>query len=141
MADQSANKVVFELVTPARLMESGAADMVVVPGSEGDFGVLPGHTPFLTTLRPGVVDVHDDGAVTQRIFIAGGFAEANETRCTVLADEAVAVGDIDRADAEARIAAAREALSVAGESEKSAAEAELRTAEALLAATEGAPAH
>lgn len=137
MADDNANKVAFELVTPLQLVESAAADMVVVPGSEGDFGVLPGHTPFLTTLRAGVLDVHNGGSVTQRIFVAGGFAEANETRCTVLADEAVDMAEIDRAAAEERLSAARDALGAADEDAKAAAETELRTAEALLAATNG----
>ena len=59
MVDANAAKVNFELVTPAQRVFSEDADMVVVPGAEGDFGVLPGHTPFLTTLRPGLIDIHD----------------------------------------------------------------------------------
>ena len=69
------DKVEFELVAPEALVFSAAADMVVVPGAEGDFGVLAGHAPLITLVRPGVIDVHDEGGVTMRIFVAGGFAE------------------------------------------------------------------
>lgn len=137
MADTATNKVAFELVTPLQLVESSDVDLVVVPGSEGDFGVLPGHTPFLTTLRAGILDVHDGGGVIQRIFVAGGFAEANEERCTVLADEAVPAADIDRAAAGERLSAARKVHAAANDETKIGAEIELRTAEALVAAAEG----
>jgi F-type H+-transporting ATPase subunit epsilon len=91
-----ADKVEFELVSPERLLLSRAVEMVVVPGAEGDFGVLPGHAPLISTVRPGVIEVHDEGKVTDRIFIAGGFAEVTAQRCTVLAEVAMPVGDIDR---------------------------------------------
>ena len=68
-----ADTVEFELVTPAKLVLSRAVEMVVVPGGEGDFGVLPGHAPMIATVRPGVVDIHTGGKVSDRIFIAGGF--------------------------------------------------------------------
>ena len=61
MAEIPANKVAFELVSPERLLYSAAVDMVVVPGSDGDFGVLPGHSLFLSQIRPGVIDIHDKG--------------------------------------------------------------------------------
>jgi F-type H+-transporting ATPase subunit epsilon len=78
-------KVEFELVSPERLLVAKAVDMVVVPGTEGDFGVLRGHAPLISTLRLGVIDIHDAGAVAERIFVAGGFAEVTAERCTVLA--------------------------------------------------------
>ena len=80
-----ADKVEFELVSPEKLLVSQPVDMVVVPGSEGNFGVLAGHSPFISTIRPGVIDIFEGERIVDRIFIAGGFAEVTETRCTVLA--------------------------------------------------------
>src|SRR6201991_2908308 len=68
-------KVSFRLVMPERELLATEADMVVVPGSEGDFGVLPGHAPLVSTVRPGVIEVYENGVGTERIFVAGGFAE------------------------------------------------------------------
>jgi F-type H+-transporting ATPase subunit epsilon len=93
-----ADKVQFELVSPERLLVSRDVEMVVVPGSEGDFGVLRDHAPLISTVRPGVIDIYDDGTtISDRIFVSGGFAEVTGERCTVLAEEAVPVKDIDRA--------------------------------------------
>ena len=89
------NAVAFELVSPERLLLSEEVEMVVIPGASGDFGVLSGHSPVLSNIRPGVIHVFAGGSVQQRIFVAGGFAEVTEQRCTVLADEALAVDDID----------------------------------------------
>jgi ATP synthase F1 epsilon subunit len=83
-----ADKVEFELVSPEKLLVSQPVDMVVVPGSEGNFGVLAGHAPFISTIRPGVIDIFEGDRIIDRIFIAGGFAEVTETRCTVLAEQA-----------------------------------------------------
>lgn len=93
--------VQFELVTPERLIISTAVEMVVVPGSEGNFGVLPGHAPFISTVRPGTVDIYEGRTITQRIFVAGGIAEVTPERCTVLADEAMPPDSLDRAQLEA----------------------------------------
>lgn len=93
--------VQFELVSPEQLLLSEDVQMVVVPGGEGDFGVLPGHSPMISTVRPGVIHVFADGAVSSRIFVAGGFAEVTGSRCTVLAEEALPVDEIDRSDVEA----------------------------------------
>src|SRR3546814_18109535 len=103
-------KVAFELVSPERLLLSEEVDMVVVPGEEGDFGVLTRHAPLISTLRPGVIKVHDGGSVTQQIFVAGGFAEVTPTRCTVLAEQALPVADIDSAAAERPLSDARHDL-------------------------------
>jgi F-type H+-transporting ATPase subunit epsilon len=86
----------FELVSPERLVFSGEVDQVDVPGAEGDFGVLAGHAPFVTTLRPGILTVFTGGNA-QRIVVLGGFAEVSAEGLTVLADLAEAVEDIDRA--------------------------------------------
>src|SRR5229473_3008905 len=98
-----ADKVQFELVSPEKLILSEPVDMVVVPGSEGNFGVLAGHSLLISTVRPGVIDVYEGSAITERIFVAGGFAEVTPDRCTVLADEAVAVKDLDATAVEANI--------------------------------------
>jgi len=92
-----ADKTKFELVSPERLLASLDVDMVVVPGTEGDFGVMAGHAPVISTLRIGTIDVWNGGAITDRIFVAGGFAEASAERVTVLADEATRIADIDKA--------------------------------------------
>ena len=91
----ASDKVEFELVSPERLLLSEQVDMVVVPGAEGDFGVLPRHAPLISTLRPGVIRVFEGREVKERIFVAGGFAEVTPERCTVLAEEAVPVAEID----------------------------------------------
>jgi len=75
--------------------------MVVVPGTEGNFGVLPGHSPLISTIRPGTIDIYQGGAVSERIFIVGGLAEVTPERCTVLADEALAPSDLSRTEIEA----------------------------------------
>jgi F-type H+-transporting ATPase subunit epsilon len=129
-----ADKVTFELVSPSRLLASEEVDMVVVPGEEGDFGVMPGHTPVLSTVRAGVVDIHNDGQVTKRLFVEGGFAEATAERCTVLAEEATPLDEITAEAAGERLAKAQEALSSADDESRDAAEKELRTAEVLAQA-------
>jgi F-type H+-transporting ATPase subunit epsilon len=128
-------KVAFELVSPERLLLSEEVDMVEVPGEEGDFGVLTRHAPLISTLRPGVIKVHDGGSVTQRIFVAGGFAEVTPSRCTVLAEEALPVGDIDRAAAERRLSNAKDDLLDAKDSfQREAAERQITVAEEMLKA-------
>lgn len=106
-----ADKVRFDLVTPDRLLVSTEVEMVVVPGAEGDFGVLPGHTPLISSLRHGTIDVHEDGKVTTRLYVGGGFAEVSEKGLTVLAEEAIDLKDLSRADLEQRIKDAGEDVS------------------------------
>jgi F-type H+-transporting ATPase subunit epsilon len=95
--------VQFELVTPEQLLVSRDVDMVVVPGTEGNFGVLPGHSPLISTIRPGTIDIYEGNTIAERIFIAGGLAEVTPERCTVLADEAMPPGSLDRAQLEAEL--------------------------------------
>jgi F-type H+-transporting ATPase subunit epsilon len=79
----------FELVTPERLVRSEDVHMVVVPGSEGEFGVLEGHAPFMSTIRNGELAIYlSDNAEPERIAIEGGFAEVNASGLTVLAEKA-----------------------------------------------------
>jgi len=130
-----ADTVEFELVAPERLLVSTPVTMVVVPGAEGDFGVLPGHAPFISSVRTGVIDIYEDGAVARHIFVSGGFAEVTPERCTVLADEAIALDRADRSAAQSRLAAAQAAVRDAEtDAERAAAQAEIAVAEALVAA-------
>ena len=85
----------FELVSPEKLVFSGEVDQVDVPGAEGDFGVLAGHAPMVTTLRPGVLTVFSGGN-EQKIVVLGGFAEVSAKGLTVLADTADSLADFDR---------------------------------------------
>ena len=85
----------FDLVSPEKLLFSGEVSQVDVPGSEGEFGVLAGHAPLVTTLRPGILVVHSD-AEQLRIVVNGGFAEVGPAGLTVLADLAVPVDEFDR---------------------------------------------
>ena len=83
----------FEIVTPERALLSADAHMVVVPGSEGEFGVLAGHAPFMSTIRDGEIRVYSNATtVSQRISVAGGFAEVNERGLTILAERADLIG-------------------------------------------------
>ncbi|MGY8998352.1 MAG: ATP synthase F1 subunit epsilon [Rhodospirillales bacterium] len=110
MADIENTKVLFELVTPMVLAVSEDVDMVVVPGVDGDFGVLPGHTPVLTTIRPGVINMYTESKVTKSLFVEGGFAEVNPQGCIVLAEAVIDVAEISAGDAQARLATARDEL-------------------------------
>jgi len=97
----------FELVTPERLLLSGEAEQVVVPGAEGDFAVLAGHAPVISTLRPGILEITlTDGK--RRVFVKKGIAEADPQRLTVLAQTAVAVEDLDSAMIAAELKSAEE---------------------------------
>ena len=135
MADE---QVEFELVTPEQLLLSRGVEMVVVPGAEGDFGVLPRHTPMISNVRPGVIRVYEGGKVTEDIFVAGGFAEVTPARCTVLADQAMPVAELDRAAAEARLKDEREDLADAKtDEERTAAEKQIAVCEEILRITSG----
>jgi F-type H+-transporting ATPase subunit epsilon len=136
MADGAApEKVAFELVAPERLLASEEVDMVVAPGAAGDFGVLPEHSPLMALLRPGVIEIYEGNQVSRRIFVGGGFAEVNETGCTVLAEEAVPVDEIDVEKALTRLKNAEDELNEASEDVARARfEREIRIAEAMIEA-------
>jgi len=131
-----AEKVEFELVSPEKLLLSQPVDMVVVPGGDGDFGVLPRHAPMISTVRPGVISVYETRqAVSQRLFVAGGFAEVTPERCTVLAVEAEPLEEIDRSATEQELRDAREDVADAkDEHEKAAAIKRVTVLEAKLEA-------
>ncbi|MBN9545047.1 MAG: F0F1 ATP synthase subunit epsilon [Alphaproteobacteria bacterium] len=102
-----ADKILFELVSPEKLLLSKAVDMVTVPGTEGYMGVMAGHSPLVSTLRAGMIDMKDEGVDT-RFFIRGGFAEINPNKVTVLAEEAIPMSEMDLAILDQRIADAQE---------------------------------
>ncbi|MEQ9520510.1 MAG: F0F1 ATP synthase subunit epsilon [Parvibaculum sp.] len=103
-----AEKLKFDLVAPEKLLLSTEADMVVVPGTEGDFGVMPGHSPVMATLRSGVIDVTGGTGGDTRIFVRGGFAEVTPAGLTVLAEEATPLAELDAAKLDQRIKNASE---------------------------------
>ena len=92
-----ADKLQFDLVSPERLLFSGEVDMVVVPGAEGDMGIMAGHAPVMSTLRPGIVNVAAAGKPQERIFVRGGFAEVTPAGLTVLAEFTVPLAELDAA--------------------------------------------
>jgi len=139
-----ADKVHFELVSPERLLASGDVDMVVLPGEEGEFGVLPLHAPLLSLLRPGVITTYEGERPLERIFVAGGFAEVSAKGCIVLAESAEPVAELDRAQAEQLLRDAREDLSDTAspsEAERERLERAIHVAEARVEAVTHTAAH
>lgn len=102
----------LEIISPERLLLSREVDMVVVPGTEGDIGVLPGHCMMVTSLRGGLVDLYEGQQIVDQFFVTGGFAEITESRCSVLADEIIRRADIDLEEAKALLATAKSAFEV-----------------------------
>jgi len=101
----------FELVSPERLLVSEQVESVVIPGAEGEMTVMANHAPVMTTIKPGVVTLKAASGQEERYVVFGGFADILPTGCTLLAESAVSVKDIDRADIARRIQEAREDLS------------------------------
>ncbi len=97
----------FELVSPEKLVFSGTATEVIIPGAEGEFGVLAGHGPFVGMLKPGILTIVNPGS-TERFFVRGGFAEVNASGLTVLAEQSVPVEQLDAAEIQQQIQNARE---------------------------------
>lgn len=128
----TAEHFTFDLITPEKIVFSGPVGMVEVPGEMGDFGVLPGHAPFLSAVRPGAVTIHADAATT-RLFVAGGMAEVTPERCTLLASVVEDITALTRPQAESRLSQARAALAEAvGDAARAQAESEVTIAEAML---------
>ena len=106
-----AETTLFELVSPERLIISKDVSMVVVPGTEGLFGVLPRHTSMLSALAPGVIDIYEEDAITERVFVINGFAEVTEERCTVLAEDVIPVDKLNPEELEETIVKLRAKVS------------------------------
>lgn len=107
-----ADSIQFDLVSPERAMLSATASMVAAPGVDGEFGAMPGHAPFFTTLRPGVVTAEVSGG-PKRFVVFGGFAEVGPDRCTILADTALPLEELKAGTVDEKIADAEEALAKA----------------------------
>jgi F-type H+-transporting ATPase subunit epsilon len=131
----------LEIVSPDRLLLSREVGMAVIPAAEGLLGVQPGHAPMIVLLQGGTIAIHENGAVTDRLFVSGGFAEITPERCTVLADEAVPVAELSRSDAERRLAEAQTAQGAVDTRDivaREAAAAAVQSARARVAAAEAA---
>ena len=105
-----ADNIRLEVVTPEKLVVSEDAQIVMSPGSEGEFGVLDGHTPFLTTLKTGMIRYKDASGAERAVFVSGGFAEALPDRVTILAESAERRRDINVERAKAAMVRAEERL-------------------------------
>ncbi|MGZ5933666.1 MAG: F0F1 ATP synthase subunit epsilon [Rhizomicrobium sp.] len=108
-----ADKIAFDLVSPERLLLSDQADMVTVPGTEGYMGVMAGHSPVISTLRPGTISVQGASEGDVRFFIRGGFAEITAGKITVLAEEAIPIAELDLSLLDQRIRDAEEDVAAA----------------------------
>ena len=121
----------FELVTPEKLAYSAQVELVEVPGVEGDFGVLPGHAPLMSIIRPGVVTIHE-GESKKRYFVPAGYAEVNPQGCVVLAEQVRDMAEIDPVEVNRELEVARFDLAEAkDDAAKEKAEKALILAEAL----------
>ncbi|HEY5048603.1 MAG TPA: F0F1 ATP synthase subunit epsilon [Rhizomicrobium sp.] len=107
------DRIAFDLVSPERLLLSEEAEMVTVPGTEGEFGVLLGHEPVISTLRPGVIDMRGGTQGDARFFVQGGFVEVNPLKITVLAEEAIPMEQVDAGVLDQRIRNAEEDIHLA----------------------------
>jgi F-type H+-transporting ATPase subunit epsilon len=97
----------LEIVSPEKLLLSRPVEMVVIPASEGEMGVLVQHAPMIVLLRGGTVRLYEGGQVIETLFVTGGFAEVTPSRVTVLADEAMPLAAVSRSEGERRLAAAQ----------------------------------
>ncbi|MEO0550633.1 MAG: F0F1 ATP synthase subunit epsilon [Pseudomonadota bacterium] len=109
-----ADKLHFSLVSPARELFSGEVDHVIAPGTDGEFGVLVNHAPFMTTLKNGIVRVLDGDTVSMRLFVRGGFADVTPAGLTILAEEAVNLASVDAAVVQNDIDELRQAILAEG---------------------------
>jgi len=107
------DKIAFDLVSPERLLLSDSAEMVTLPGTEGYMGVMAGHAPVISTLRPGTIAVQGASGSDLRFFIRGGFAEITSGKITVLAEEAIPMAEVDPALLDQRIRDAEEDITAA----------------------------
>ncbi len=131
-----ADTLTFELVSPEKLLFSKPVTMVTVPGSGGEYGVLSGHSPMMTKIKPGVIRVYEenDSTVSARLFVAGGFAEVTQSRFTVLVQEALPVSDLDAAELNRQAKDIAAKISAAPESDLPALEAEQELIQAKIQA-------
>jgi len=104
-----AGKLHFSLVSPERELYSGEVDQVDIPGTEGNFGVLPDHAPLMAAIRTGAITVYEGGA-SKQFFVQGGFADVTPAGLTVLAESAAPMSELTAERVQADIASAKDAL-------------------------------
>ncbi len=130
----------LEIVSPEKLLLSKTVDMVVIPAAEGEMGVLPDHAPMIVLLRAGTIRLYQGNAVTEQLYVSGGFAEVTPTRVTVLATEATEVADVSRTEGQARLTAAEAAYAAASKTDMPALDAAMERMQAARAMIEAAQA-
>lgn len=128
------DKLSFALVSPERELFQGEVDHVVVPGVEGEFGVLPNHAPVMSVIKPGALRIFNDGA-ERRVFVNGGFADVTPEGLAVLAEEAIDLADVDPAKLEQDLKNAQDdTRDAASDKQRDAAQRALARVEAIKAA-------
>ncbi|GAB6855473.1 ATP synthase F1 subunit epsilon [Asaia astilbis] len=95
--------VQVEIISPEKLLFQKEVEMAVLPGEEGDIAAMPDHAPIMLLLRGGIVSLYENGVVTERFFVSGGFADITADRCTILADEALTIDEIVVSEAQTRL--------------------------------------
>ena len=130
----------LEIVSPEKLLLSRPVDMVVIPAAEGEMGVMAQHAPMILLLRGGTIRLYEGTNVTEQFYVAGGFAEITPERCTVLANEAIPVAQVSRAEGEKRLAAAEAAYAAADKMDVPALDAAMDRMQAARAMIEAAQA-
>jgi F-type H+-transporting ATPase subunit epsilon len=128
----------LDIVSPEKLLLSRPVEMVVLPAYEGEIGVLPGHAPMIVMLRGGTIALYENGQVTERLFVSGGFAEIAPERVTVLASEAIEAAAVSRAEGERRVAAAEADYAAADKTDVDALDAVMDRLQAARAMVEAA---
>jgi F-type H+-transporting ATPase subunit epsilon len=139
MSESTNETFEFELVSPEKKLLSEPAKMVVVPGEEGDFGVLWNHAATVSSIRSGVLTVFsNDNEDPMKIFVAGGFADVTPKSCTVLAEEAIMVSDLEQDNLEQELKNLTEDLGlVEGDADKLRVEKKIEIVQAKLSAVTG----
>ena len=130
--------VSLEIVSPEKLLLSRPVDMVVIPGSEGDIGVLEGHTPMIVMLRGGTIDLYEGDKITEQLFVDSGFAEVTPERCTVLANRALPLAEVKKAEGEKLLAEAEAAYEAADKRDTAVEDAALDVVQSARAMVEAA---
>lgn len=133
-------KIHFDLVSPEKKLVSEDVHMAVIPGDEGTFGVMAGHCSLVASLAPGIVKLYkEDKGTARRIFIAGGFADVTAAKCSILAEEAIPVEDLDSPKLAQQLKDLREDLGLAKEkADQGRIKSQIKLVEAKLAAVSAA---
>ncbi len=125
----------LEITTPGKLIYKADIEQATLPGELGEFGVLPGHAPLISTLKIGVINIVEQNKTTHRVFVAGGFVEVNQTECSVLATEAYDLASITKEEAQGKLDKATIRLKVAeNDIERNLAQIQINVFEALVQA-------